>query len=133
MNKYFTIVILVTVVALLVVFRNKLTSIFVKTPIYNNPTITPPPTTQLPASLDRDKVLKKGVTGAEVKMLQYMLAINADGIFGPVTEGALQDRKCVIETTLNTYDLQSCTTDLSFDIDTNGDWSSAETIYNSIF
>lgn len=132
MNKYVTIAILVVIVALLVAYRNKLTALFTRKPAPNAPATVIAAT--IPASLDRDKVLRSGVTGPEVTYLQMILGVKQDGIFGPVTEAALQDEKCVKETTLNTYDMQTCITP-GVDQDVlgaHGDWSMADEIINSL-
>lgn len=63
---------------------------------------TPKATTPAPA-LDKGKILKKGSTGPEVKELQKLLGITADGIFGAQTEAALKSKKGVIQITLNEY------------------------------
>lgn len=55
------------------------------------------------APLNMDLMLKQGVTGLEVKQLQTWLGINADGVFGPVTETALYQKRGVTNTTLNLY------------------------------
>lgn len=61
--------------------------------------------------LDKDKLLKKGSKGDEVKELQKMLGIKVDGIFGSKTEGSLKGYKLMtniqskptslVQTTLN--------------------------------
>lgn len=138
-SKYITIGILVLIVVLLVAFRNKLTTLFskskaaVNTPVVVTTNQNLPPVNPVP-SLNRDLILKKGVRGPEVKYLQHLLGITEDGIFGPVTEGALQDAKCATETTLNSFDSQTCVTadENSFDFGNHGDWSSAEDIYNNV-
>ncbi|MEO4005791.1 hypothetical protein [Flavobacterium sp. CAU 1735] len=65
---------------------------------------SPTPTTPTPMVLDRNKVLKKGVSGAEVKELQRLLGgLTVDGSFGTNTENRLKAVKNVIQITLNTY------------------------------
>ncbi|MCW5907309.1 MAG: hypothetical protein KIS94_05585 [Chitinophagales bacterium] len=54
-------------------------------------------------NLDFNRILRKGVTGNEVKLLQAWLGVSIDGIFGPVTEAALLAKKGVAEITLNQY------------------------------
>lgn len=65
-------------------------------------TPTNPEETQ-PIKLDENKVLKKGVNGEEVKVLQSYLGISTDGIFGPMTEAALFKLKAVYQTTLKQF------------------------------
>lgn len=133
MNKYLTVGILILVVFLLVFYRNKIMVLFAKAkpvaapaPAVSNPSIEP--------SLDRDKVLKRGVTGPEVKLLQMWLGVTPDGNFGPVTEAVLQDTKCFSQTTLNSYPDQTCVQFNEDDVDltTGGDWSGGSDIFNSI-
>lgn len=65
---------------------------------------SPTPTTPTPTVLDRNKVLKKGISGAEVKELQKLLGgLTVDGSFGTNTENRLKTVKGVIQITLNQY------------------------------
>ncbi|ESU28403.1 hypothetical protein FLJC2902T_17620 [Flavobacterium limnosediminis JC2902] len=66
---------------------------------------TPPSngTTTPTVTINKNKLLKKGVNGAESKELQKLLGVTADGIFGAQTEGALVAKKGVTQTTLNQY------------------------------
>lgn len=74
-----------------------------------NPTVPEPVAEPTPAPkpspivLDKNKTLKKGVKGAEVRELQRLLGISADGDFGPATEAALLKAKGVTQITLNTF------------------------------
>lgn len=54
-------------------------------------------------TIDENKVLKKGVTGEEVKILQSFLGVGPDGVFGPITEAALFKLKAVYQTTLKQF------------------------------
>lgn len=65
-------------------------------------TPTNPEETQ-PIKLDENKVLKKGVNGEEVKVLQSYLGVSTDGIFGAMTEAALFKLKAVYQTTLKEF------------------------------
>lgn len=71
------------------------------------PTPTTPPKPSTSTTLNRDKVLKKGVTGEEVKELQRLLGFveerEVDGIFGNDTHNALVKRKGVTEVTLRQF------------------------------
>jgi len=51
---------------------------------------TPPPAATPAPSASNSKVIKKGMTGLEVKNLQRHLGLNADGVFGPGTEAAVK-------------------------------------------
>lgn len=64
-----------------------------------------PATTTTPDDgLDYNRVLKKGVTGEEVKKLQQLLGnVEVDGIFGPITEAALLARKGVTSISLTQF------------------------------
>lgn len=64
------------------------------------PLPTPTNTSQPKPQLNQNLTLKVGVKGAEVSKLQTLLGINPDGIFGPITEGALYKLKGVKSTTL---------------------------------
>lgn len=56
------------------------------------------------ATLDRNKLLKVGVKGLEVRELQRLLGVNIDGDFGAKeTLPALQNAKGVSETSLNAF------------------------------
>lgn len=57
-----------------------------------------------PAQLNRDKVLRKGQTNAEIKELQRMLNVNPkSGFFGNLTEAALLKTKGLREVSLNQF------------------------------
>ena len=64
---------------------------------------TPTPQQPAPVVLDGNKLLKKGINGAETKKLQTLLGISSDGIFGSQTEAALLAKKGVVQTTLNQF------------------------------
>lgn len=81
---------------------------------YPNAEPTTAPVASLPATtthqapkpvvtLNNNLVLKKGSKGEEVKKLQQLLGITADGIFGSQTEAALLAKKGVKEVTLAKY------------------------------
>ena len=53
--------------------------------------------------LDRNKTLKKGSKGSEVRALQTLLKIKVDGDFGRNTENALFTQKGVKQITLNQF------------------------------
>lgn len=53
--------------------------------------------------IDENKVLKKGVSGEEVKILQGFLGVGTDGVFGAITEAALFKLKAVYQTTLKQF------------------------------
>mgnify|MGYP006198361269 CR=1 FL=1 len=60
--------------------------------------------TALPApTLDLSKILAKGSTGLEVKELQRLMSITADGVFGSQTEARLFALKGVKSTSLSRY------------------------------
>lgn len=61
------------------------------------------PTDLIKNSLNRDLLLKVGVKGAEVAVLQRLLTISSDGIFGTQTEAALLANKGVKQITLNNF------------------------------
>ncbi len=61
---------------------------------------TPKPKTTV---INRDLTLKKGSKGQEVKALQILMKISADGIFGNQTEAKLLALKGVKQITLNAY------------------------------
>lgn len=61
---------------------------------------TPKPKTSV---INRDLTLKKGSKGQEVKVLQTLMKISADGIFGSQTEAKLLALKGVKQITLNAY------------------------------
>jgi len=54
-------------------------------------------------TINKDLWLKKGIKGAEVKELQKLLGVTADGDFGNNTEAALLKRKGTKEITLNNF------------------------------
>lgn len=62
-----------------------------------------PSTPSAPATLNGNLLLKQGSRGAEVKKLQTLLGVSADGIFGPMTEAALVKTKGVKQITLNQF------------------------------
>jgi hypothetical protein len=102
MNKYLTVGILLVVIVLVIVFREKLTALFSpKTPATPQP--TPGTGAPAPAALNLTLLLKKGSTGEEVKVLQGYLGVTADGQFGPITENALLAKKGIREVTLANY------------------------------
>lgn len=136
MNKNYIIVFLLAVVVILLVYyRKKLAVLFSKAKAQTAPAPAQPANNQ-PApltSLDRNKELKLGVTGPEVKYLQHLLGITEDGIFGPITEAALMDAKCFSSTTLDTFDDQTCVEYDSLALDSgHGDWGPGTDIINSI-
>jgi len=100
MNKYITTALIVLAILLVIIFRSKLMAL-----IPGAQAATPPiaPGTPPPAGLDPNKVLMNGSRGEEVKFLQGLLGVTADGIFGPQTEAALFARKGVRQTSLAQY------------------------------
>ena len=64
---------------------------------------TSTPSTPKPKTINKALVLKKGSKGDEVKELQKLLNVTADGIFGAGTEKALLDRKGVKQISLNAF------------------------------
>lgn len=80
----------------------------------NTPTPTPsntsgnstsytPPAPAAPVALNKNLVLRIGSKGNEVKELQKLLGITADGIFGSQTQAALISKKGVSEITLTKF------------------------------
>lgn len=55
----------------------------------------------IPSGVDRNKILKKGSQGAEVRVLQGILKVKVDGDFGRNTENALLSQKGVKQIKLN--------------------------------
>lgn len=55
------------------------------------------------ATLDRNKLLKAGSKGLEVRELQRLLGVEIDGDFGKITLAALQNEKGVSEISLNAF------------------------------
>lgn len=53
--------------------------------------------------LDKNLILKKGSRGEEVRELQKLLKVAADGIFGPITETALLKQRGVKQISLNAW------------------------------
>ncbi|MXN90144.1 hypothetical protein GR160_02810 [Flavobacterium sp. Sd200] len=74
-------------------------------PVENIEPITTQPTTPVATTptLNNSLLLKKGSTGNEVKQLQTLLGVTADGIFGSQTEAALKAKKGVTQITLAAY------------------------------
>jgi hypothetical protein len=62
-----------------------------------------PNLTPIGAGLDRNKLLSKGTKGAEVRELQSLLNVKADGDFGSITLAALQKAKGVSQISLNQF------------------------------
>lgn len=54
-------------------------------------------------TIDLNKVLAKGSTGIEVKELQRLMSITADGVFGSQTESRLYQLKGVLKASINQY------------------------------
>ncbi len=73
-----------------------------KTPATSN-TVPSTPKPSTPVTINRDLLLKNGSKGNEVKELQKLLGVTADGSFGPQTEAKLLAKKGVKQTTLNLY------------------------------
>lgn len=82
-------------VATAIAFRKKK----VETPIedFSDPTIP------IPASINQNLVLQFGSKGPEVVKLQTLMGINADGIFGAITEAKLYKLKAVKKTTIKQF------------------------------
>ena len=68
-------------------------------PVPTQPSYTPPAS----SALNNNLVLMKGSKGNEVKALQKLLGLTADGIFGPVTEATLKAKKGVVKISLAQY------------------------------
>lgn len=108
MKKYLIIAAVLTVVVLLFIFRDKIKALFTRStgntppPPNGSGNTTPAPAPQ-PAALDYNKILRRGVNGAETRQLQAWLGVATDGIFGPITESALIDRKGVESISLNGF------------------------------
>jgi hypothetical protein len=66
------------------------------------PEETPNPT-PISTGLNRNKLLSKGIKGAEVRELQSLLNVKVDGDFGKITLNALQKAKGVSQTSLNQF------------------------------
>lgn len=98
-KHYVALAVILLIIVLLIVYWQKVKAWFAgnQKPPSQTAQNTPP------AGLDMHKVLKKGVTGEEVKQLQQWLGVTTDGIFGPITEGALLQKKGVAEITLSAY------------------------------
>lgn len=109
-KQYIIAAVVLVVIVLLVIFRDKITKLFTK-PSYNagagTPAITPQQAAQggVSTQLDYNKLLKQGVTGNEVKLLQSWLNVAQDGDFGPITAQALFNRKNTLEITLAQFSL----------------------------
>lgn len=109
-KEYWIAAVVFIVIVLIIVFRNKISALFTK-PSYNagdaTPTITPQQAAQggVSTALDYNKLLKQGVKGNEVKLLQSWLNVAQDGDFGPITAQALFNRKNTIEITLAQFSL----------------------------
>jgi peptidoglycan hydrolase-like protein with peptidoglycan-binding domain len=71
-------------------------------PVNNLPVATNP-STPAAVTLNKNIVLKMGSRGNEVKELQKLLGISADGIFGAQTEAALFAKKGFRQITLKQY------------------------------
>lgn len=67
------------------------------------PTPIPTPTPVQPIPLNKNLVLAIGSRNAEVELLQQLLNIPSDGIFGPLTQKALMAIKGVKSITLNQF------------------------------
>lgn len=72
------------------------------TPVLND-TVIPDETTPAPPTVDPNKVVAKGSRGLEVKELQRLMNITADGIFGSQTEARLYALKGVKKASINQY------------------------------
>ncbi len=69
----------------------------------DEPISTVDETQPLPIVIDQNKILLRGSRGLEVKELQKLMNITADGIFGIQTETRLLQLKGVKSTSLNSY------------------------------
>ena len=105
MKKYLIIAAVLTVVILLFIFRDKIKALFTSTAQTTPalPAAPAQPGTGASAQLDYNKILRKGINGPETRQLQAWLGVATDGIFGPVTESALIDRKGVDSISLNGF------------------------------
>lgn len=106
------VIVLIIIAALALFYRNEIQAWFSKDKTaqpgaQQNPqtqTNTQTNTTTVVQQADWNKVLRQGVQGPEVGILQYWLGVDQDEKFGPITEGALMDKKGVKQITLNDYD-----------------------------
>lgn len=105
-RNYVIIAVIILIIILLILFWDKVKGVFSKK------TAEIPPSQQngsgsdggsAPSGLNPDKVLKRGVNGNEVKLLQQWLGVDQDGIFGPITEAALLQLKGVNQITLREF------------------------------
>ena len=108
--KYIIVLVIVAIVVAVILFQDKIKSWFTKKPAAvqtdnaagggsgsgSGGSSTP--------QLDKNKLLKFGSNGAEVRQLQKWLGVTADGIFGAQTEAALLARKGVEEITLAAFE-----------------------------
>lgn len=129
MNKYITVGILLIVIVLVIVFREKLTSLFSKATAA--PVPQPQPLPAPPAALNLTLLLKRGSIGPEVKVLQGYLGVTADGQFGPITENALLAKKGIKEVTLANYNQLPDVTTIET-VDDEGNWTNSP-IFGGIF
>ncbi len=102
-KKYIALVVFFIVLVVLIVFRNQISAALTKSSTQPGKEPQTNPSTPAAVVLDYNKLLRKGMTAAEVKRLQQWLGITADGVFGNQTESALYNKKGVKEITLNEY------------------------------
>ena len=102
-SKYIIVAVVLAIIVLLVVFRNKISGLFSSTAPAAPPVTGGSGGSNAGPTLNYNKVLKQGVSGEEVKLLQHFLGVTTDGAFGPQTEAALYAQKGVIQTTLAEY------------------------------
>lgn len=113
MKKYLIVGAVVIVIILVIIFQDKIKALFAQNTNTAQATqggsaAGASGAAAVATTLNYDKLLKKGSTGAEVKKLQEWLQVKADGKFGPITENALQANKCVKEITLGQYNQIQC-------------------------
>jgi hypothetical protein len=104
-KQYWIALALLIIIILVILFRTKITDLFKKKtttvpPSGNSGSGTGSGNNGISGPLDYNKMLKQGVTGNEVKLLQSWLGVTQDGDFGPITAQALLNRKGAIEITL---------------------------------
>lgn len=99
-KQHYIAIAIIILIILLIWQRKRIAELFKKK------TATVPPSGNsgggngISGALDYNKMLKQGITGDEVKLLQSWLGVTMDGIFGPQTAQALLNRKGTIEITL---------------------------------
>lgn len=102
-RNYTIIAVILIIIILLIVFWDKLKAAIAKKTATIPPSQTNASGSDGAAPLDYNKILKRGDRGEEVKLLQRWLGVTADGIFGPITESALLQKKGINNISLTEY------------------------------